>query len=47
MSNLEDKNKILEKDKAKLIRKINTLEERIRMGQMNKIDTSEQLYEGR
>ena len=47
MSNLEERNYALEKDKAKLLRKINTLEDRIRMNHIAHVDTTEQMIEGR
>jgi hypothetical protein len=39
MQNLEEKNNILEKEKAKLLRKINGLEERERMNYLSHVDT--------
>lgn len=47
MSNLEEKNYILEKEKARLLRKINTLEDRIKMNNLTHVDTTEQMIEGR
>jgi len=47
MQNLEEKNNILEKEKAKLLRKINGLEERERMNYLSHVDTVDQLLQGR
>ena len=41
MNNLEVRNKILEKEKARLMRKINTLEERERMNYLSHADTTQ------
>ena len=43
MSNLEMHNKTLLKEKAKLMRKINTLEERERLNYLSHVDTVDQL----
>jgi hypothetical protein len=40
MNNLEVRNKVLEKEKAKLMRKINTLEERERINYLSHADTT-------
>lgn len=47
MQNLEDKNSILEKEKAKLLRKINQLEEREKLNYLSHVDTVDQLLQGR
>ena len=47
MQNLEEKNNQLEKEKAKLLRKINGLEERERMNYLSHVDTVDQLLQGR
>ena len=47
MSNLEDKNNALEKDKARLIRRINALEEREKLNYLSHVDTVDQLLQGR
>lgn len=47
MCNLEDKNKTLEMEKARLMRRINSLEERNRLNYLSHVDTTEQLLEGR
>lgn len=47
MSNLEVRNRILEKEKARLMRKINSLEERERVNQLSHQDTNAQLMDGR
>ena len=43
MQNLEEKNNILEKEKAKLLRKINQLEEREKLNYLSHVDTVDQL----
>ena len=47
MSNLEERNQILEKEKAKLLRKINTLEEEKRINYLSHVETTDQFVEGR
>lgn len=47
MSHIEERNKILEKQKAKLLRRIGTLEERERLNYLSHVDTVEQLLDGR
>jgi hypothetical protein len=39
MQNLEEKNNILEKEKAKLLRKVNQLEEREKLNYLSHVDT--------
>jgi hypothetical protein len=39
MSNLEEKNNVLEKEKARLLRKVNQLEERERLNYLSHVDT--------
>ena len=39
MQNLEEKNNVLEKEKAKLLRKINQLEEREKLNYLSHVDT--------
>lgn len=41
MENLEERNKILEKEKAKLLRKINTLEEERRINFLSHVETAD------
>ena len=43
MSNLEERNNALEKDKARLIRRINALEEREKLNYLSHVDTVDQL----
>jgi hypothetical protein len=40
---LEEKNSILEKERARLLRKINQLEERERLNYLSHVDTVDQL----
>jgi len=47
MSNLEIHNRTLQKEKAKLMRKINALEERERLNYLSHVDTVDQLLQGR
>ena len=47
MSNLEEKNNVLEKEKARLLRKVNQLEERERLNYLSHVDTVDQLLQGR
>lgn len=47
MSNLEERNQVLEKEKARLLRKINTLEEERRISFLSHVDTADQFVEGR
>jgi hypothetical protein len=47
MNQIEERNKILEKQKAKLLRRIGTLEERERLNYLSHVDTVEQLLDGR
>ena len=46
MNQIEERNKILEKQKAKLLRRIGTLEERERLNYLSHVDTVEQLLDG-
>jgi hypothetical protein len=39
MQNLEEKNSILEKEKARLLRKINQLEDREKLNYLSHVDT--------
>jgi hypothetical protein len=41
MSNLEERNQVLEKEKAKLLRKINTLEEEKRINYLSHVETAD------
>lgn len=43
MQNLEEKNNVLEKEKARLLRKINQLEEREKLNYLSHVDTVDQL----
>jgi hypothetical protein len=47
MSNLEERNQVLEKEKARLLRKINTLEEERRISFLSHVETADQFVEGR
>ena len=47
MGHLEERNKILEKQKAKLLRKVSALEDRERLNYFCHVDTVEQLLDGR
>jgi hypothetical protein len=47
MSHLEEKNNVLEKEKAKLLRKINTLEEKQSLNYLSHVDTVDQLLQGK
>ena len=47
MNHLEERNKLLEKQKAKLLRRIGSLEERERLNSLSHVDTVEQLLDGR
>ena len=47
MNSLEEKNKTLEMEKARLMRKINSLEEKLRLNYLSHVDTTGQLLEGR
>jgi len=47
IGDLEQRNRILEKEKAKYIRKINELEERQRLNYLSHVDTVDQLLHGR
>ena len=47
MNHLEERNKLLEKQNAKLLRRIGSLEERERLNYLSHVDTVEQLLDGR
>ena len=47
MTNLEERNYALEREKAKLIRRINALEEREKLNYLSHVDTVDQLLQGR
>jgi hypothetical protein len=47
MEHLEVRTQVLEKEKAKLLRKINTLEERERLNFLSHVETTDQMVEGR
>ena len=47
MNHLEERNKLLENQKAKLLRRIGSLEERERLNYLSHVDTVEQLLDGR
>lgn len=47
ITNLEERNKILEKDMAKLQRQVSALEDKIRLNKLSSVDTTQQMIEGR
>lgn len=46
MVNLENENRVLQMEKAKLNRKINNLEEQLRLNYLSHVDTTKQMMEG-
>lgn len=46
MVNLENENRVLQMERAKLFRKINNLEEQLRLNYLSHVDTTKQMMEG-
>lgn len=47
MVNLEARNKMLESERARLLRKINSLEEQLKLNYLSHVETTGQFVEGR